>query len=72
MQRALAIVEPFGEDRADIRAKLGVLASREEIKGDDFQEIYDLLDNYTGDDEPTGELKVDAKALAKLKEADGQ
>lgn len=64
----MAQVEPFGEDRADLRAKLNTQAMfLAHTSPENFLEAYDALDNYTGDDSDSGELPADKAALEKIK-----
>lgn len=63
----MAIVEPFGEDRADIRSAMNTLAPP--ASNENFDQLWRMLTNYAGgNDEENGELEANAKALAKVKQ----
>lgn len=66
-------MEPFGEDRADIRAKLNTQAiATAHLNPESFNEVYDLLDNYTGDQaEDPDQLEVNPKAAAAIRNKTG-
>lgn len=64
----MSIVEPFGEDRADMRAALNSLFQKC-TEPESVEEIYRELTNYTGEeDEDPDQLPVDERALAAIKE----
>lgn len=71
MQHLLNIVEPFGDDRADERAKINSMYQKAEDPSD-IETLFDMLTNYAGnkpaDDDPN-QLPVDPTALAAIKKA---
>ena len=66
MQKAMAIVEPFGENRADQRAAINTIASGIKISEENIDEVYEYLTNYTGDEDDQEELEADPEVLASL------
>ncbi len=73
VQEAANIVEPFGEERADMRMAMNtmqiVASLNPQMSDETFQEVFRLLRNYTGDDDQNdqGELEANPKALAAIK-----
>lgn len=65
----MAIVEPFGEDRADTREKLNTLADHISRQSPaEFEDVYKSLDNYTGDDaNDPDQMEVNEAALKAIK-----
>ncbi len=73
MQEAANIVEPFGDERADMRMAMNtmqiVASLSPQMSDDTFHEVFRLLRNYTGDDDQSdqGELEANPAALAAIK-----
>lgn len=72
MQLILSYVDPWGDDRADLRAAINSLATGQWSEDADRKEIFKSLKSYLGFDEEPDEIEFNPEALKKLKRRDGR
>lgn len=73
MQLILAHVDPWGDDRADLRAAMNSIAVGQWSEEADRDEIFNSLKSYLGfDAEEDNEIEFNPEALKRVKAQNGR